>query len=58
MSASLKRSVFTFIAAMVMAAFSTLFAITLARLMSQHRAEDDGASAGADPGPAASASES
>jgi len=42
MSATIKRSLFTFLAAMLMAAFSTLLAITLARLVRQHHAHSDG----------------
>jgi hypothetical protein len=46
MSASVKRTVFTLIAAILMAAMSTFFAVTLARLARQHQAEDDEDSAG------------
>jgi len=48
MSAPAKRTVLALVAAMLMAAVSTVFAITLARLMRQHHAEDAGDSAAND----------
>jgi len=44
MSAPVKRTLVTLVAAMLMAAFSTFLAITLARLVRHHRTEDEGES--------------
>jgi hypothetical protein len=51
MSASVKRTAVTLIAAMLISAFSTFFAITLASLIRDHH------SAAADPGTAGCAAE-
>lgn len=48
MSAAVKRAVLTVIAAMLISAISTFFAGTLARLIRQHRTEDDGDSVAAE----------
>jgi hypothetical protein len=54
MSASVKRTVLRVVAAMLMAAFSTFFAITFARLIRQHHSD----AAADDPEPTASAQSS
>jgi hypothetical protein len=41
MSAPVKRTVFAVLAAILVAALSSIFAITLARLTRQHATEDD-----------------
>jgi hypothetical protein len=56
MSASVKRTAVTLIAAMLISAFSTFFAITLASLIRDHHA-DGNHSAAADPGTAGCAAE-
>jgi len=48
MSAPAKRTVLVLVAAILMAAVSTVFAVTLARLMRQHHTEDAGDSAASD----------
>jgi hypothetical protein len=52
MSAPVKRTVSMVVATMLMAAFSTFLAITLARLVRQHHAGSDGESAATGPDPA------
>jgi hypothetical protein len=55
MSAPIKRTLATLVAAMLMAAFSTFLAITVARLVRQHHTHSDGDSPESSDPPASAA---